>query len=213
MAPSAALEKAWAFTVTLRVSSPRPSTLTRAPLWVRPLACRTSGVTSSSPVASMVSRLMAWYSTRNGLLNPLSLGMRMCSGICPPSKLVGTVSRAFWPLVPRPAVLPPLPPMPRPTRLRDRFEPSAGLRSWTLMVICLLLRFGDVDEVGDLGDHPPDLGPVGQHVALADAPEAEGPEGALVLGLGADRGADLGDLDVGHQPTCSGSSRARSLSR
>ena len=43
MAASADFEKAWALTVTLRVSSPRPSTLTRAPLWVRPLACSVVG--------------------------------------------------------------------------------------------------------------------------------------------------------------------------
>src|SRR5262245_49758057 len=212
MAASAALEKAWALTVTLRVSSPRPSTLTSAPLWVRPLACSASGVISSSSDASMVSRLMAWYSTRNGLLKPLSLGMRMCSGICPPSKLRGTVSRAFWPLVPRPAVLPPLPPMPRPTRLPALVDPGGGVRSWTLMVMALLLLalrvLDNSDEMRDAGDHAPDLGAVGQRVGLADAAQAEGAQRALVLRLHADGRADLGDGDVGHQ-TASGSSRER----
>ena len=38
-------------------------------------------------------------------------------------------------LGPRPAVLPPLPPMPRPTRRFARREPGAGFRSWTFIVI------------------------------------------------------------------------------
>src|SRR5262245_38494541 len=161
MASAALFENAWARTAMARVTWPRPRILTREPLWVRPLACSVSGVTSSRPVASSTSRLMAWYSTRNGLLNPRSLGIRMCSGIWPPSKAVGTVPRAFWPLVPRPAVLPPLPAMPRPTRFFDRLEPGAGVRSWTLIVIGLVLRFLDGDEVRNAGDHAPDLGPVG----------------------------------------------------
>ena len=36
--------------------------------------------------AASSARLTTWYSTRNGFLKPLSLGSRMCSGICPPSK-------------------------------------------------------------------------------------------------------------------------------
>ena len=39
--------------------------------------------------------------------------------------------RAPWPLLPRPAVLPPLPPMPRATRRLARCDPGAGFRSWT----------------------------------------------------------------------------------
>src|SRR5918995_781762 len=103
--------------------------------------------------------------------------------------------------------------MPRPTRRRALVDPAAGLRSWTLMVMgSLLLVLDDPDEVGDLGDHPADLRAIGQRVGLADATEAERPERAPVLGLGADPRAHLGDGDVGHH-TCSGSSRARSLSR
>ena len=40
--------------------------------------------------AAMWSRLTTWYSVRNGFVKPLSLGSRMCSGICPPSKAAGT---------------------------------------------------------------------------------------------------------------------------
>ncbi len=52
------------------------------------------------------------------LLKP-RFGSRMWSGIWPPSKpLMATPERDFWPLTPRPAVLPVPEPMPRPTRLR-----------------------------------------------------------------------------------------------
>ncbi len=40
-------------------------------------------------------------------------------------------ARAFWPLVPRPAVLPLPAAMPRPTRVRGLWDPGAGLRSWS----------------------------------------------------------------------------------
>src|SRR5205823_8812953 len=88
---------------------------------------------------------------------------------------------AFWPFVPRPAVLPPLPAMPRPTRRRPLVEPGAGARSCTFMDVLL-----HSDEVGDPADHPPDLGAVGKHVGLADAPQPERPHGAAGLGLAAD---------------------------
>src|SRR5918994_316710 len=205
MAASADFEKACAFTVTARVSSPRPRTLTRAPLPVRPLACSDAGSTSSRPVASRTSRLMAWYSTRNGLLKPRSLGTRMWSGIWPPSKPAGILPRAPWPLVPRPAVLPPLPPMPRPTRLRLFLEPGAGVRSWILIVIALLRLLGrrsvglDRDQVGDPGDHAADLGAVGRHELVGRQPAELGHVVRPALGLEpGDRGA--GHVDVVGRP-------------
>src|SRR5262245_49456692 len=111
---------------------------------------------ASSP---MVSRLIARYSTRNGLLKPFSFGTRCLRGIWPPSKPRATVLRACWPLVPRPAVLPPLPPMPRPTRLRDEVAPGAGARSWTRIGLpsALAGSVGHLDEVGDASQHAPDL--------------------------------------------------------
>src|SRR5438876_12415076 len=103
--------------------------------------------------------------------------------------------------MPRPAVLPPLPAMPRPTRRRGRVEPGAGFKSWTFMGCRLrrlppergllahwfarcarsLFRLLHGDQVGYTGDHPSDLRTVGQEVALADAPEAQGPQGAPVF--------------------------------
>src|SRR5688572_1613180 len=105
---------------------------------------------------------------------------------------MGTVLRARWPLVPRPAVLPPLPPMPRPTRLRRRLEPSGGWRSWILyMELLASVADGlfDGDQVRDPGDHAADLGTVREGVGLADAAQAQGPQRAAGLGLGADGGA------------------------
>src|SRR4051812_1278268 len=103
--------------------------------------------------------------------------------------------RAPWPLVPRPAVLPPLPPMPRPTRRFGLVDPGAGCRSWTFMSSDFL----GGDEVRDPGDHPPDLGTVGQRVRLADPAEAEGAQRAAGGRLRPDGRADLGDLQLaGH---------------
>src|SRR5690606_28189165 len=64
-------------------------------------------------------------------LKPRSFGVRMCSGICPPSNPTRTVLRALVPLVPRPAVLP-LEPSPRPTRVFAVLAPGTGRRWWTL---------------------------------------------------------------------------------
>src|ERR1700750_1164391 len=103
---------------------------------------------------------MAWHSIRNGLLKPFSFGTRCLIGIWPPSKPRATVLRACWPLVPRPAVLPPLPPMPRATRLRCLVAPGAGARSWTRICVpsALAAHVLDLDEVRDAGQHAPDLG-------------------------------------------------------
>src|SRR5581483_5749008 len=184
MAPSADFENAWACTVTFRDRSPRPRTFTSAPLWVSPFAWSDSGVTSSRPDASMTSRLMAWYSTRNGFLNPLSFGTRMCSGICPPSKFIGIVSRAPCPFVPRPAVLPRRPAVPRPTRMPRRFEPAAGFRSWSFIDSDLF----HLHQVRHLRQLAADLRTIGQRVRLADPAQPERAQRAPLLRLGADPG-------------------------
>ena len=54
---------------------------------------------------------------------------------------------------------------------------------------------GHLDEVRDPGDHAADLGTVGQGVGRTDLAEAERPQRAAVLGLGADRRLDLRDGD------------------
>src|SRR5262249_8416072 len=116
-------------------AAPAPSTLTGPPRRTAPAATRVSGSTAPPSGKSWASRstFTTWYSIRNRLRKPLSLGSRMWRGIWPPSKAGETLCRAFVPLVPRPAVLP-LEPSPRPTRVFLRFEPGAGRRWWILIV-------------------------------------------------------------------------------
>src|SRR4029077_6721828 len=108
-----------------------------------------------------------------------------------------------------------LPPMPRPTRLRRLFEPGAGLRSWIFISSAFDLFHGD--HVGAPRDQPAELAEIGEVVRLADAAQTERPQGAAVLGLGADAGLDLRDLQTGtversHQRTSSGTWGPRSAS-
>src|SRR5690606_16662650 len=120
-------------TVSFTSMSPLPRTLTFSFLRTAPLATRSPTVTSP-PVgysSASLARFTTWYSTRNGFLNPRSFGVRMCRGICPPSKPTRTVLRALVPLVPRPAVLP-FEASPRPTRVFAVLAPGTGRRWWTL---------------------------------------------------------------------------------
>src|SRR3569623_792838 len=74
------------------------------------------------------------------LLKP-RFGNRMCNGIWPPSKpAMETPSRLFWPLTPRPPVLPLPAPMPRPTRILDLRAPALSRSSFSFMS-CTRFRF------------------------------------------------------------------------
>src|SRR6266545_3497979 len=70
------------------------------------------------------------------------LGNRRCSGIWPPSKptLWKPPERDFWPLWPRPAVLPRPEPGPRPTRRLAFFDPAAGLIVFRRIACSVVLR-------------------------------------------------------------------------
>ena len=100
---------------------------------------RASGASTSnaprSAAAAMAPMFTTSYSILNRFLKPRSFGMRMWSGVWPPSNQGGMPppARAFWPFVPRPAVLPLPAAMPRPTRMRSLRDPSAGRRSWSFM--------------------------------------------------------------------------------
>src|SRR5436190_21747664 len=68
---------------------------------------------------------------------------------------------------------------------------------------CAASDFFHRDEMRDSGDHPADLGTVGQGVGLADAAETEGAQRPPRLGLGADATPDLGDLELAHEAASS----------
>ncbi len=72
--------------------SPLPRTLTGWFLRTAPAATSSSTPTvpPSGNSAASWATLTTWNSTLFGFLKPLSLGSRMCIGICPPSKDAGT---------------------------------------------------------------------------------------------------------------------------
>src|SRR5438445_10069241 len=66
--------------------------------------------------------------------------------------------------------------------------------------------------MGDLAQHASDFGAVRQHPALADAPEAQRPQRAPLLGLDADRRPRLSDFQIRHQATSVGTCGPRLVS-
>src|SRR6185436_8705327 len=104
------------------------------------------------------------------LRNP-RLGMRMCSGIWPPSKPCTWLPvRALAPLTPRPLVLP---------RPEDEPRPSLSLRLWApglleiWLSFILLAFFDDLDEVLDRVNHAAHRGCVFQGASAADLAKAK----------------------------------------
>ncbi len=181
--PDRGRENPCARTVSGLVSSPRASTLTRPRLATRPAArAACPGVTSvpASNVSSVV-RFTTWYSTRNGLLNPFAFGVRRCSGVWPPSNRAGTVPRAPWPLLAAAGGL---------AALAADAATDAALRPASSRAPASgrgpSLDLLHAHEVRNPGEHPADLGPVGQHVRRTDLAEAERAQRAAVLRLGAD---------------------------
>ncbi len=154
--------------------------------------------------SSRVSRLTTTYSTRNGFLKPFSFGMRCARGSWPPSKpglIVAPGALALGAPAGGLAALAgdaPADPRGGPWSTRRRLQVMDLHRTRASSSVGGSRRSevagaSTGDEVGDPGDHAPDLGAVGQGVGLADAAQAEGPQRAPVLGLGADGGLDLGD--------------------
>src|SRR5436190_13523439 len=114
------------------------------------------------------------------LLKP-RLGKRRWSGIWPPSKpLTATPVRAFWPLTPRPAVLPLPEPIPRPTRMRALRAPGLSAISLSFMVDSSSL-VDDADEMMNLVDHPAYRRIVRQRLPPPDLVEAEADQGGALL--------------------------------
>ena len=113
-------ENAEAITVSLRSSSPLPRILmpSRVFLMMPASAMAWASTTAPSSKRLSTSTLIETYSLAKMLLKP-RFGIRRAKGIWPPSKPIRTLppERAFWPLWPRPAVLPLPVPAPRPWRL------------------------------------------------------------------------------------------------
>ena len=109
------------------------------------------------------------------LLKP-RLGMRRAKGIWPPSKPTRTLPplRAFWPLWPRPPVLPLPEPAPRPLRYASRTEPSAGDSSLSFIIRASLLHFSDLQQIADLGNLATGGIVVGLHSDITDFAQTQG---------------------------------------
>ena len=129
-----------------------------------------------------------------GVLEALRLGgTAVQRGLATLETRVDLAARTPWPLVPRPAVLPPLPPMPRPTRRREVFEPAAGLRSWIFMS-----GLFDFDEVVDTTRSIPRIsGRSGSSTVWLIRRRPSARECAARLGLRADGGTLLRDSQRG----------------
>ena len=125
------LLKACAETLSFFVTSPSPSTLTRAFFFRTTPASTSFAIVTSEPAAKSlrVSRFTGVDSTRKMFVKPRMWGRRLISGSCPPSNRNGTLPRCFCPLEPRPENVPVPDPLPRPTRFRSRLEFFDGF-SW-----------------------------------------------------------------------------------
>src|SRR5258708_7055509 len=199
-------ENLCALTETGLVNSPSPRILRPSlrPL-TAPASTSLSRSTSARPSVSRPPTLTSAYSIRNGLVNP-RLGTGRWMGIWPPSKPMKFMLpvRAFWPLPPRPAVLPVPLACPRPTRFFSFTPPPAGgvnlvnsfmslLRPGlgrTALQFChraategleWLLRLGPLDQVRDDVDHAADGRRVLQDAFAPDTGQTQPPQGRAVL--------------------------------
>jgi hypothetical protein len=135
------------------------------------------------------------YSTRNGFLNPAAWGCAASGAAGHPRSPMGMVSRAPWPLVPTAGGLAALAGDAAADPLAWPVDPAGGRQLMDLHGhTSRRVRWADVTSTR-WGPGPASHGSraVGQHVGLPDAAQAEGPQGAAVLGLGADGRAGLGD--------------------
>src|SRR4051794_15744678 len=118
---------------------------------------------------------------------------------------MATPVRDFWPLTPRPAVLPLPEPIPRPTRMRALRAPALSAISFSLIVLPSALeppvgrsaRFlVDAHQVAHLVDHAAHLGRIHELAAAMALVQTQADQrAALILGA-ADMAAGLGDLDL-----------------
>src|SRR4051794_19201801 len=219
MASLADAENLWACTVSGLEISPLARIFTGTSLFLaRPVALRASSVTSA-PLSKRASRsctltpCVAVRNISNGIdffmCGPRSLRIRMWIGIWPPSNRARSLApeREPAPFWPRPAVLPRPEPSPRPTRLRGRREPGAGLRlcrpmasffSFSSAMTSVLL---DLDQVADPMQHATSLLGVLDLDRVADPAEPQRAQRVQLPLVGAVLALDLRHL--GHQADAS----------
>src|SRR5581483_6710840 len=140
------------------------------------------------------------------MCGPRSLRMRMWIGFCPPSKRARRLApeREPHPFWPRPAVLPMPEPSPRPTRLRGRRDPGAGLRLCRPTRSCSAI-LGHLDQMLDATDHAADLGRVLVLHLMPDASQPKRAQRFPLLLVRAVARPPLGDLEWAHQLAASAS--------
>src|SRR5882757_1688444 len=162
----------------LAVMAPLPSR--RIPsllLWARPALRSTSSVILvliSSFLLSIAFWMRLIFTSAKSvpkMLRKPRLGMRICSGIWPPSKPCTWLPvRALAPLTPRPLVLPRPEEEPRPTLSLCLWAPGL-LAIWFSFI--LFAFFDDLDEVLDRMDHAAHRGGIFQGASAADFSQAE----------------------------------------
>src|SRR3990167_3084505 len=123
---------------------------------------------------------------------------------------MATPVRDFWPLTPRPAVLPLPEPMPRPTRMRPLRDPGLSAISFSLIVRssapwpptgCLARFLVDAQQMAHLVDHAAHLGRIHEFAAAMALVQSQPDQCCALIVCTADVAARLGDLDllaVGH---------------
>src|SRR5215475_10041337 len=159
-----------------------------------PVSIRPAVLSAAKSIASPLTESSLYSSTSD--VSPFmrerkpTFGRRRCIGIWPPSKPGLTLPlpvRAYWPLWPRPAVLPRPEPIPRPTRTRTLREPLAGLRLLRRMWMLRVFRRGaplsarprhsgvffDAHEVADLFDQSAHLRRILQLAHVVQLVQAE----------------------------------------
>src|SRR5881394_3077128 len=108
---------------------------------------------------------------------------------------MATPVRDFWPLTPRPAVLPLPEPMPRPTRMRRLRAPALSAISLSFIVRSLSGFLG-AHEVTHLVDHAAHRRRVLEDAAAVAFVQPQALQRGELVVRAADRAAGLGDLDL-----------------
>src|SRR5882757_9827688 len=178
---------------------PLPNRRTPSRLLCAKPALRSTSSVIFSPAFNFLLSIAFWMRFRftsaksvPKMLRKPRLGMRMCSGIWPPSKPCTWLPvRALAPLTPRPEVLSRPEEDPRPTLCLCLWAPGL-LAIWLSFI--LLAFFDDLDEVLDRVDHATHRGRVLQCAGAANFAETESAQGRrLNLGLA------VGAADLPHR--------------